>query len=130
MISCRQIRSFRKIWKKALRKKHVLVKNVWVMDKIEGRRQIFLNLRARSGQCVSMTEIAQILSRICGSSMTPDADSRSIVNGDFRMVHFVEDVSYQMLYGVARLTREAEKVFWRQLYLSSGRGWQVFSLSV
>ena len=42
--------------------------------------------------------------------MTPDADSRSIVNGDFRMVHFVEDVSYQMLYGVARLTREAEKV--------------------
>ena len=96
--------------KKALRKKHVLVKNVWVMDKIEGRRQIFLNLRARSGQCVSMTEIAQILSRICGSSMTPDAGSRSIVNGDFRMVHFVEDVSYQMLYGVARLTREAEKV--------------------
>ena len=85
---------FQEDLKKALRKKHVLVKNVWVMDKIEGRRQIFLNLRARSGQCVSMTEIAQILSRICGSSMTPDADSRSIVNGDFRMVHFVEDVSY------------------------------------
>ena len=101
---------FQEDLKKALRKKHVLVKNVWVMDKIEGRRQIFLNLRARSGQCVSMTEIAQILSRICGNSMTPDAGSRSIVNGDFRMVHFVEDVSYQMLYGVARLTREAEKV--------------------
>ena len=87
---------FQEDLKKALRKKHVLVKNVWVMDKIEGRRQIFLNLRARSGQCVSMTEIAQILSRICGSSMTPDAGSRSIVNGDFRMVHFVEDVSYQL----------------------------------
>ena len=101
---------FQEDLKKALRKKHVLVKNVWVMDKIEGRRQIFLNLRARSGQCVSTTEIAQILSRICGSSMTPDTGSRSIVNGDFRMVHFVEDVSYQMLYGVARLTREAEKV--------------------
>ncbi len=80
------------------------------MDKIEGRRQIFLSLRARSGQCVSMTEIAQILSRICGSSMTPEQGSRSIVNGDFHTVHFVEDVSYQMLYGVARLTREAEKV--------------------
>ena len=100
------------------------------MDKIEGRRQIFLNLRARSGQCVSMTEIAQILSRICGSSMTPDAGSRSIVNGDFRMVHFVEDVSYQMLYGVARLYKRSGKGFRRQLYLSSGRGWQVFSLSV
>ena len=57
-----------------------------------------------------MTEIAQILSRICGSPMTPEQGSRSIVNGDFHTVHFVEDVSYQMLYGVARLTREAEKV--------------------
>ena len=37
---------FQEDLKKALRKKHVLVKNVWVMDKIEGRRQIFLNLRA------------------------------------------------------------------------------------
>lgn len=42
--------------------------------------------------------------------MTPEQGSRSIVNGDFHTVHFVEDVSYQMLYGVARLTREAEKV--------------------
>ena len=32
------------------------------------------------------------------------------MNGEFHTVHFVEDVSYQMLYGVARLTREQEKV--------------------
>lgn len=80
------------------------------MDKVEGRRQVFLNLRARNRQCVSMTEIAQILSRICGSPMTPEQGSRSIVNGEFHTVHFVEDVSYQILYGVASLTREAEKV--------------------
>ena len=96
--------------RKGLRKSHVILRRAWMMNKVKGRKQIFLTMRARSGQCISMTEIAQILSRICGSSMTPDADSRSIVNGDFRMVHFVEDVSYQMLYGVARLTREAEKV--------------------
>ena len=121
---------FQEDLKKALRKKHVLVKNVWVMDKIEGRRQIFLNLRARSGQCVSTTEIAQILSRICGSSMTPDTGSRSIVNGDFRMVHFVEDVSYQMLYGVARLTREAEKVSGDNYICRQEEDGRFFSLSV
>ena len=49
--------SFREDLRKAFRKKHVIIKNVWVMDKVEGRRQVFLNLRARSGQCVSMTEI-------------------------------------------------------------------------
>ena len=101
---------FQEDLKKALRKKHVLVKNVWVMDKIEGRRQIFLNLRARSGQCVSVTEVAQMLSELCESNMTSVQGSRCIVNGEFHTIHFVEDVSYQMLYGVSRLTRENEKV--------------------
>ena len=36
--------------------------------------------------------------------------NRCIVNRDFHTIHFVEDVSYQMLYGVARITREKEKV--------------------
>lgn len=77
-----------------------------------------------------MTEIAQILSRICGSPMTPEQGSRSIVNGDFHTVHFVEDVSYQMLYGVARLTREAEKVSGDNYICRQEGGWQVFSLPV
>ena len=101
---------FREDVKKALRKKHVIVKNVWVMDKVEGKRRIFLNMRSRSGQCVSMSEAAQILSGICGTPMAPATGSRSIVNGDFHTVHFVEDVSYQVMYGVARLTKEQEKV--------------------
>ena len=101
---------FREDVKKALRKKHVIVKNVWVMDKVEGKRQVFLNMRSRSGQCVSMSEAAQILSGICGTPMAPATGSRSIVNGDFHTVHFVEDVSYQVMYGVARLTKEQEKV--------------------
>lgn len=80
------------------------------MDKVEGRRQVFLTMRARSGQCVSMTEAAQILSKVCGNPMVPVNGSRCIVNGEYHTVHFIEDVSYQILYGVARLTKEAEKV--------------------
>ena len=101
---------FREELRKNLRKKHVILKAAWVMDKVEGRRQIFLTLRARSGQCVSVTEIAQLLSEVCESRMTSVKGSRCIVNGEFHTVHFVEDVSYQMLYGVSRLTRESEKV--------------------
>ena len=80
------------------------------MDKVEVRRQIFLTMRARNGQCVSVAEIAQILSGICECSMTSAPGNRCIVNRDFHTIHFVEDVSYQMLYGVARITREKEKV--------------------
>ena len=53
---------FQEELKKNLRRKHVILKAAWVMDKVEGRRQIFLTLRARSGQCVSVTEVAQMLS--------------------------------------------------------------------
>ena len=95
---------------RSLRKRHVILKRAWVMDKVEGRRQIFLTMRARSGQCVAVSEISQILSGICECTMTSAQGSRCIVNRDFHTVHFVEDVSYQMLYGVAKLTREKEKV--------------------
>jgi stage II sporulation protein E len=95
---------------KILKKRHILLKDAWVMDKVEGRRQVFLNMRARSGQCISMTEVSQMLSQVCGCAMTAENGSRCIVNREFHTVHFVEDVSYQMLYGVARLTKEKEKV--------------------
>ena len=96
--------------RKNLRKSHVILRQAWVMDKVKGRRQVFLTMRARSGQCISMTEISQLLSGACGSPMVPVNGSRCIVNGEYHTIHFVEDVSYQILYGVARLTREEEKV--------------------
>lgn len=95
---------------KSLRKHHIVLKQVWVMDKVEGRRQIFLTMRARSGQCISMAEVSACLSEICGCTMAPVSGSRCIVNREYHTIHFMEDVSYQVLYGVARLTKEAEKV--------------------
>lgn len=95
---------------KSLKKRHVILKQAWVMDKVEGRRQVFLTMRARSGQCISVSEVAQLLSGECGCVMVPVSGSRRILNGDYHTVHFVEDVSYQVLYGVAKLTKEKEKV--------------------
>ena len=92
------------------RKKHIVVKQVWVMDKVEGRRQIFLTMRARSGQCISVNEVAQLLSQEFGTPMAAAGGGRRIVNGEYHTVHFIEDVTYQILYGAARLTREEEKV--------------------
>lgn len=101
---------FQEDLRKCLKKRQVLLKNAWVMDKVEGRRQVFLTMRARSGQCISISEIAQMLSEICGCAMTAADGSRRIVNREYHTVHFVEDVSYQVLFDVAKLTREEEKV--------------------
>ena len=106
----RGTQQFEEELRKGLRKSHVILRQAWVMDKVKGHKQIFLTMRARSGQCISMTEIAQLLSKSCGTSMVPVNGSRCIVNGEYHTVHFIEDVSYQILYGTARLTREEEKV--------------------
>ncbi|MDD5805146.1 SpoIIE family protein phosphatase [Blautia sp. HCP3S3_H10_1] len=95
---------------KLLRKRHIVLKQAWVMDKVEGRRQIFLTMRARSGQCISVNEVAQLLSREFETPMAASSGGRRIVNGEYHTVHFVEDVSYQILYGVSKLTKEQEKV--------------------
>lgn len=50
--------------RKGLRKSHVILRRAWMMNKVKGRKQIFLTMRARSGQCISMTEIAQLLYKI------------------------------------------------------------------
>lgn len=103
-------REFRDEVRHQLRKKHILVKDIWVMDKMEGRRQIFLNICTKNGRCISVLEAAQVLSEICKCSMSAIRGSRSIINGEYHRIQFMEDVSYQMVYGVSQLTSEDEKV--------------------
>ena len=52
----------------------------------------------------------RLLSQEFGTPMAAAGGGRRIVNGEYHTVHFVEDVSYQVLYGVAKLTKEMEKV--------------------
>ncbi len=35
--------------RKGLRKSHVILRRAWMMNKVKGRKQIFLTMRARSG---------------------------------------------------------------------------------
>lgn len=96
--------------KKILRKRQVLVRQMWMLPSPEEKFRVFINMRVRSGQCVAVTEIAGILSELCGRRMVPARDSRSIINSENRTILFVEDTNYKVLYGVARVTKERETV--------------------
>ncbi len=67
-------------------------------------------MRARSGQCISVNEVAQLLSREFGTPMAAARGGRRIVNGEFHTVHFVEDVKLPGALQVAKLTKEQENV--------------------
>ncbi|MGN1142460.1 MAG: SpoIIE family protein phosphatase [Oliverpabstia sp.] len=91
-------------------KQHIIVKQVWMLSKPDEKWRIFLTMRTRGGQCVTMKEVARQLSHVCGCRMVPSRESRAILNSEMKTVLFTEDVNYKVLYGVARITREKETV--------------------
>lgn len=93
-----------------LKKKSVLLRHIWMLEKEEGRKQVFLDMRAKSGACVTVPEIAQVLSQLLKCPMRAAQDSRCTIGGEFHTVHFQEDVSYHVLYGAAKMTKDQETV--------------------
>ncbi len=96
--------------RKQLQKQHILVKQVWMLSRPDEKWRIFLTMRTRGGQCVTMREVARQLSQVCGCAMAPSRESRAVLGKEMRTVLFTEDVNYKVLYGVARVTKERETV--------------------
>lgn len=94
----------------ALKKKGVILKAVWLIERPGGRKQAYLTLQAKNGQCVSTLEIAEVLSELWESSMVPVNSSRCTINGECRTVHFTEKAVFQVLHGVAKVPKEKERV--------------------
>lgn len=93
-----------------LRRKDVIVKQMWMVEKDGQHPQIFITMRARGGACVTFYEIGQILSKFWGKRLRAAKESRNILKGEYTTVVFSEDVKYQMLYGAAKVTKEKETV--------------------
>ena len=91
-------------------KHHIIVKQVWMLSKQDEKWRIFLTMRTRGGQCITMKEVSRQLSQICGCRMVPSRESRAVLGSEMKTVLFTEDVNYKVLYGVARITREKETV--------------------
>ncbi len=96
--------------RKSLRKLHVVVKKMWTLDRPEKRKKIFVTMRVRGGQCVTVGEVARRLSEICGTRLVASGENRSVLNSEYATVLFTEDVNYRVLYSAARITKEKETV--------------------
>ena len=93
-----------------LKKKGILLKAVWTIERQGSRKQAYLTLQAKNGQCVSTLEIAEVLSELLETPMVPVNSSRCTINGECRTVHFTEKTAFQVLHGVAKVPKEKERV--------------------
>ncbi len=96
--------------RKTLKKQHVVVKKMWMLEKPEDRLKIFVTMRVRGGQCVTVGEIARQLSAICDTRLIAAKEGRNVLNSDYTTVFFTEDTNYRVLYSAAKVTKDKETV--------------------
>lgn len=93
-----------------LRANRVSVKNIFEIDRKDQRKEIKLNVRARAGRCISVKEIASIVSSVLRLNMVPFRNTRNIINGEWYTLTLAEDANFKVLYGVSRKVKDNERV--------------------
>ena len=96
--------------RKLLGKLHVVVKKMWTLEQPEGRQKIYVTMRVRGGQCVTVGEVARRLSDLYKVRLVAARENRSVLNSEYTTVLFTEDTNYRVLYSAAKITKEKETV--------------------
>jgi stage II sporulation protein E len=95
---------------KRLRLLGVRVQKVFLYQPVGRKQQVYISMRTKRKICVPVRKIASILSDVLECEMMPARDSRSFVSQERVTVLFVEEVAYNVLYGVKKATRSGEAV--------------------
>ena len=109
-----------------LEKKRLKIKKISVTDEgSHGRRQkIYMLARVRRGRCMTVKELAEIVSETAGQRFIPEKDSPGVVSRKFSVYELVEDTRYRIIQGIARRPKEGEPVngdSYAFIYLDSGQ---------
>lgn len=93
-----------------LRKRHVAVDRVLVLQYDEERREVFFTARMTNGRCMTAKDAATLVGRAMKGTWSPSKDGRTIITRNAAAFRFVEDGKYRMLFGASRTVREGEDI--------------------
>ena len=96
--------------KKALYKKGILLKKVYVYDNKENRKEVYLTIRTRKKRCISNREAADCLSEFVGTTMMPSHETRAFVRNEYTSTCFVERTNFEVVYGVERCVGDYQQI--------------------
>ncbi|MFW5675456.1 MAG: stage II sporulation protein E [Acetivibrio ethanolgignens] len=93
-----------------LKKNHIDVQKLVIMERRERRKEIHLMGRMRLGRCVTAREIAVMLGQVMGKRLKPAEQTKTVLGRELEVMVFIEDTPYKTLTGVARATKEGEEI--------------------
>ncbi len=101
---------FREEFARRLKKRHIHVRNVWYVEQTDGKLRYYSELRAKGKGCVPAGEAAAVLSKMCQTHMTPKESGKTLINREFSVLGFAEEVNFKMLYGAVKITKDKETI--------------------
>lgn len=101
---------FREEFARRLKKRHIQVRNVWYLEQPDGKLRYYAELRVKGKGCVPAGEAAAVLSKMCQTRMTPKESGKTLINREFSVLGFAEEVNFKMLYGAVKITKDKETI--------------------
>lgn len=90
---------------------HMAVENLLLLEYENQQREAYLTVKTTNGKCVTAKEAAAFLGQALGSrDWTALKGTRALVTRQPATLRFIEEGSYQVLYGVARLAKGGEGI--------------------
>lgn len=96
--------------KHSLKEAGVLIENLKILEKSSGKKEILLQGRSRSSRCLSVRELAKLISHTAGIRYVSDRENRALVGQESALYSFLEDSRYSVYYGIARMMKEGEQL--------------------
>ena len=96
--------------KYSLKEAGVLIENLKILEKSSGKKEILLQGRSRSSRCLSVRELAKLISHTAGIRYVSDRENRALVGQESALYRFLEDSRYSVYYGIARMMKEGEQL--------------------
>lgn len=94
--------------RKRLKEEKIWLERMELLECPGKRRELFLVAR-KKGKGMAAISVAKILEDILQFSLVPTRDCRVMLYSESTLLHFKEDVSFQILSGVAHRTKDGER---------------------
>lgn len=88
----------------------ILVQNVRLLEKKNGRITLSLEARSKQGNCISVKDLTKVVVRALDLDMVLHRDSKSLIGKLPGPYVYEEDTLYHSTYGVARMIRDGAAV--------------------
>ncbi len=96
--------------KRLLHRKGILLKQAYIYDNEEKRKEVYLNLRTKKKRPIANKEAAEVLSEVLGIAMMPSREARAFVRGEYTNTCFVEKTNFEVVYGVERSVGDHQQI--------------------